>query len=99
MLQQASVTVAQGGDDTPLIFATQTTATVADLDIEEFNPKDPSIPYIGSCVVTHTVTGVPQVSQADIQSTVGASASLQPVIPHGSYIVSSTVGPMPLTAP
>ena len=32
---------ALGGDETPLIFATQTAATVADLDLKGFNPDEP----------------------------------------------------------
>ena len=44
ILQQASAMAAQGGKETPLIFATQMAATVADLDIEGFNPDELSVP-------------------------------------------------------
>ena len=52
ILQQASAMAAQGRDETPLIFATQTAATVADLDIEGFNPDEPTAPLSGTNVVT-----------------------------------------------
>ena len=41
ILQEASMMTVQGGDEVPLIFATQTAATVADLDIEGFDPDNP----------------------------------------------------------
>ena len=34
---------AEGSDEMPLIFATQTAATVADLDIEGMNPDEPTV--------------------------------------------------------
>ena len=42
ILQQASAMATEGGDETPLIFATQTAATIADLDIEGINSDEPS---------------------------------------------------------
>ena len=48
-LQQASMMAAQEGDETPLIFATQTATTVADLDIEGFDPDNPGgFPPVGA---------------------------------------------------
>ena len=35
ILQQTSAMAAEGGDEMPLIFATQNMATIADLDIDE----------------------------------------------------------------
>ena len=52
ILQQAPRMAAQGGDETPLIFATQTAATVADLNIEGFDPENPSgLPLTGTSVM------------------------------------------------
>ena len=45
----------QARDETPLIFATQTAATAADLDIERFIPDDPSVSFGGIHVVTSGV--------------------------------------------
>ena len=44
ILQQASTMAAEGSDETPLIFATQMAATIADLDIEGLNPDELSAP-------------------------------------------------------
>ena len=44
LLQQPSAMVAEGGDDTPLPFATQTAATITDLEIEVLNPMNPLCP-------------------------------------------------------
>ena len=41
ILQEASVMAAQGDDETPLIYSTQTAATVADLEMENEN-KEPN---------------------------------------------------------
>ena len=43
---------AKGGEETPLIFATQMAVTVADLDIEGFNADEPSVPLSGPNIVT-----------------------------------------------
>ena len=52
ILQQASRMAAQGGEETPLIFATQTAATVADLDIEGYDAENLSgAPMLGPSVM------------------------------------------------
>ena len=43
---------AEGGDEMLLIFATQTTAMIADLDIEGINPDEPSAPIVCTNVLT-----------------------------------------------
>ena len=40
-MQEASVMAARGDDETPLIYSTQTAATVADLEMEDEN-KEPN---------------------------------------------------------
>ena len=52
ILQQASAMAAKGSDETPLIFTTQTTATIADLDMDELNFEDPYVTNIDSKVTT-----------------------------------------------
>ena len=52
ILQQASAMAAEGSDETPLIFTTQTTATIADLDIDELNFGDPTVTNIDSNITT-----------------------------------------------
>ena len=52
ILQQASAMAAEGGDEMPLIFTTQTTATIADLDIGELNFEEPNVSNIDSNIIT-----------------------------------------------
>ena len=51
ILQQASAMAAEGGDDTPLLFATQTAAAIADLEIEGLNHDEPPVSNIGTEVL------------------------------------------------
>ena len=52
ILQEASVMAARGDDETPLIYSTQTAATVADLEMEDEN-KEPN-----TCRLTGEGTGL-----------------------------------------
>ena len=85
-LQQASVMVAEGSDETPLISATQTTATVADLDIEGLNPEEPTVSNGGSNVSMSTSVGRTMSSPEKTQIVSGVSASSS----GSGYLVSST---------
>ena len=86
ILQQASVMAAEGSDKTPLIFATQTAATVADLDIEGLDPEEPAVSNVGSNISMSTTVGRTISSPEKTQIMSGVSAS-----PSGSgYQVSST---------
>ena len=62
ILQQASAMAAEGGDEMPLIFATQTTATIADLDIDELNLEDPTVTNIDSNITTGSMDSRPVLS-------------------------------------
>ena len=88
ILQQASAMAAEGSDETPLIFATQTAATIADLDIDELNLEDPTVTNIDSNITTGSMdsrtvsspgrmqiaSSVPtSPSRLDIQSTVAST--------------------------
>ena len=43
---------AEGSDEMPLIFATQTSATITDLDIDKLNFDDPTVTNIVSNITT-----------------------------------------------
>ena len=88
ILQQASAMAAEGSDETPLIFAIQTTETIADLDIDELNFEDPTVTNIDSNITTGSMdsramsspgrlqmaSGIPtSPSRTDIQSTVAST--------------------------
>ena len=75
ILQQASVMAAEGSDETPLIFATQTAATIADLDIEGLNPEEPTVSNVGSNVSMSTSVGRTMSSPEKTQIASGVSAS------------------------
>ena len=79
---------AEGSDEMPLIFTTQTSATITDLDIDELNLDDPTVTNIGSNITTGSMdsrtvssfgrmqitSGVPtSPSRLDIQSTVAST--------------------------
>ena len=46
---------AEGSDETPLLFATQTAATIADLEIEGLNPDEPPVSNVGTKVSISSV--------------------------------------------
>ena len=75
ILQQASAMAAQEGDETPLIFATQTAATVADLDIEGFNPDEPGVPLSSTNVVTSSGLRTSTISQSGMGMSIGLQVS------------------------
>ena len=86
ILQQASVMAAEGSDNTPLIFATQTAATVADLDLEGLNFEEPTVSNVGIDVTMSTSVGRTIASPEKKQMTTGVCG-----LPSGSrYIVSLT---------
>ena len=55
ILQKASAMAAEGSDKTPLIFATQTAAMIADLEIEGLNPDESPVSNIGTEVSISSV--------------------------------------------
>ena len=75
ILQQASVMAAEGSDETPLIFATQTAATIADLDIEGLNLEEPAISSVGSDVTMSTNVGRTISSPEKTQTATGVTTS------------------------
>ena len=79
ILQQASIMVAEGSDETHLIFATQTAVMVADLEIDGINPKEPGIPFSNTNMVTSSVSGVTVPTMGVMRSSVGV-----PTIPNVS---------------
>ena len=85
ILQQASVMAAQGGDETPLIFATQTAATVADLDIEGFDPDEPSVPLSSTNVMTSSDVRVLTTSQSGVGIAIGVPVSSPMLDPCAMY--------------
>ena len=79
---------AEGGDEMPLIFATQTMATIADLDVDDLNLEEPTVSNIDSNITTGGMdsrtmssprrmqmeSGIPtSLSRTDIQSTVAST--------------------------
>ena len=82
ILQQASRMAAQGGDEIPLIFAMQTVATVADLDIEGFDPENPSeLPLKGP-----SVTGSVTEAGASFSTGFPVTSSMSSFITESQYI-------------
>ena len=86
ILQQASRMAAQGGDETPLIFATQTAATVADLDIEGFDPENPSGLPLTCTSVTGNAIGV----GAPFSTSLPIVSSMSPLITEPQYLTGTT---------
>ena len=58
ILQQASTMATEGTDETPLISATQTAATIADLDIEGINLDEPNVTEVNTNVTTNSTVGM-----------------------------------------
>ena len=86
ILQQASRMAAQGADETPFIFPTQTAATVADLDIEGFNPENPSgLPLTGP-----SVTGSVTEASASFSTGFPVTSSMSSFITESQYITGIT---------
>ena len=86
ILQQASRMAAQGGDETPLIFAMQTAATVADLDIEVFDPENPSgLPLTGP-----SVTGSVTEAGASFPTGFPVTSSMSSFVTEPQYITGIT---------
>ena len=65
---------AEGSDETPLIFVTQTVATIADLDIEGLNPEEPTMSSVGSNVSLNTSVSRTMSSSEKTQLASGVSA-------------------------
>ena len=85
LILQASRMAVQG-DETPLIFATQTAATVADLDIEGFNPENPSgLPLTGP-----SVTGSVTEAGASFSTGFPVISSMSSLITESQYITGIT---------
>ena len=65
ILQEASVMVARGDDETPLIYSTQTAATVADLEMEDENREPNTCRLTGEGTeLTVSITGSAVVTPA-----------------------------------
>ena len=88
ILQQASTMAAEGVDEMPLIFATQTKATIADLDVDDLIFEEPTVSNVDSIITTGSMdsrtipsprtmqmeSGIPTLlSRTDIQSTVAST--------------------------
>ena len=99
ILQQALAMAAQSGDETPLIFATQTAATVADLDIEGFNPDEPSVPLSGTNVVTSSDVRTSTTSQPGVGMAIGVPVSSPMSDPHATYTIAANTGVVAPTVP
>lgn len=54
---------AEGSDETPLIFATQTAAMIADLDIEGMNSDESNAPVVSTNTLTSGTVGASMPSQ------------------------------------
>ena len=85
ILQQASAMAAQGRDETLLIFATQTAATVADLDIEGFDPDEPSVPLSSTNVITSSDVRALTTFQTGVGMSIGVPVSSPMLDPHTLY--------------
>ena len=99
ILQQASAMAAQDGDETPLIFATQTAATVADLDKEGFNPDEPSVSLSGTYIVTSSDVRTLTTSQPGVGMTIHVPASSSMSDPCATYTIAANTGVVAPTVP
>ena len=90
---------AQGGDETPPSFATQTAATVADLDIEGFNPDEPGVPLSGTNVVASSVVRTLTTSQPEVGMIMGVpvSSPMSDICP--TYTIAANTGVVAPTVP
>ena len=61
----------------PLIFATQTAETTADLDIEGINSEEPSAPITSNNTVICGTAGLFMPSPGEVQTMIGASTTSQ----------------------
>ena len=89
----------QGGDETPLILATQTATTVADLDMEGFNPDQPGVPLSGTSVVTSSDVRTSTTSQPGVGMTIGVPVSSPTSDPHATYTIAANTGVVAPTVP
>ena len=102
ILQQASAMAAEGGDETPLLFTTQTPATIAGLEIEGLNPDEPPVSNIGTEVSissvenravlppdrTQTISDVPATrSRSDVPTSSVSMGATQGVFPTVTSVV------------
>ena len=81
ILQQASVMAAEGSDEMPLIFATQMTATIANLDIEGKNPDESIAPNVNTNVTTSSSVSMTMSSPERMQTMSGV-----PILPSTSSL-------------